>query len=104
MNNYDRYLIGAGLGVLALGIGTCLFAARYSSFINHNPKVPPIHDVQQGYVIPSKLEIDVQDLDGNGDKETILRYGGKPFLLKVDKGGKPFIQSYEVEPAKIVPK
>lgn len=54
---------------------------------SHFPKV------QQGYVAPSKLEIDVRDLDGNGELETTMKYNDKQYLLR-EVNGKPFVTEY----------
>ncbi len=67
-------------------------------------EIPGVNLVQQGYVVPSKLEIELQDLDGNGEKETVLRYDGKQYLLKLDERGKPKIQEYIIKPAEVIPK
>mgnify|MGYP001567249493 CR=1 FL=1 len=60
--------------------------------------------VQQGYIVPSKLEIELQDLDGNGQKEVFMKYDGKNYLLTLDEQGRPRVQVYEVKPAEVVPK
>lgn len=67
-------------------------------------RIPRGNKVQAGYVDPSKLEIGVQDLEKNGQKETILRYDGTNYLFTLDEQGKPKIQSFEIIPAKIIPK
>jgi len=64
--------------------------------------IPETNKVRQGYVVPNKLEVDVEDVDKNGEKETILRYDGRNYLLKLDEQGRPTIQAYEVKPAEIV--
>ena len=56
-------------------------------------KIPATSEVQQGFVIPSKLEIKLQDLDKNGQKETIMQYDRKNYLLILDEQGKPRIQN-----------
>lgn len=58
----------------------------YSANINH---------VQQGFVVPSQLEIKVKDLDQNGENETYMTIGEKTYALKyVD--GKPRLLEYQV--------
>lgn len=65
----------------------------------------PIEKVQRGYVVPSKLEIELQDLDRNGEPETIVRYNGKNYLFTLDEQGNPRVQPYtiEVKPVESVP-
>lgn len=58
-------------------------------------KVPRTNKVEHGFVIPNKLEIELEDLDGNGTPETILEYEGKRFLFKYD-GDKPSIAPYRI--------
>lgn len=64
--------------------------------------IPRENKVQHGYAIPSKLEIRLQDLDGDGQKETIIKYDNKPYLLRIDDSGKPTIQSYEIKPSEVI--
>ncbi len=85
--------------IAGLALGWCFSEA----YITPN-KIPKAKTVQAGYVIPSKLEIGLQDLDRNGQKETIMRYNGTNYLLRVDEKGTPLIQAYEIKPAEILPK
>ena len=88
--------------VLPLAFGICLGTSiKYYTFTN---SIPRTDKVQQGYVVPSKLEIKLEDLDGNEQKETILKYDGKQYLLTLDKQGNPRVQAYEVKPAEVIPK
>lgn len=73
------------------------------AFITRRNYIPKIEKVQSGYVVPSKLEIKLQDLDNNGERETLLKYDGKTYLLLYD-GNQPRVVPYEVKPAEIVPK
>ena len=73
-----QYVLG-----LALGIGVVLGAnalTGYSPFVKH--RIPQTKQVQQGYIAPSKLEVECRDLDGNGEPETIMRIGDRPLLVK----------------------
>ena len=67
-------------------------------------KIPNANRVEQGYVIPSKLEIELQDQNRIGRDEVILKYEEKSYLFMVDKQGKPVIKEYEVKPAEVLPK
>ncbi len=62
--------------------------------------IDPHKEVKEGYVIPSKLEIERQDLDRDGKNEVIMKYEGKNYLLLLDSRGIPKVQPYE---HKIVP-
>ncbi len=84
-----------------------LYCALYTGqdalglFYKHQPNTS---QVQNGYVVPSKLEIELGDLDRNGRKETLMKYDGKTYLLKLDEQGRPQVQAYEIKPAEVVPK
>lgn len=67
-----------------------------------NKTIPNQSKVQQGYIAPSKLEIECKDLDGNGELETIIRISDKPYLLRT-VNGKPVISRYEIKPAQSIP-
>lgn len=81
-------------------VGAIIFALStigvYYNSTQH--KIPATEKVEQGYVIPSKLEIKVKDLDGNGKPETLMDYNGKSYLLKLDEHGNPEIKAYEIVP------
>ena len=89
------------LATLATGLNSISVLQILRTRSNYIPK---IEQVQPGYVIPSKLEIKPRDLNGDGKKEVIMTYGGKPYLLTLDERGRPRIQSYEIEAAEVVPK
>ena len=98
MSFIKGYAVGFVLGAAIWG--TCGY------FVGKAPEketIPQVEQVQQGYVAPSKLEIQCQDLDGNGEPETIMRIGDKPYLLR-EVNGKPVISAYEIRPAEVVPK
>ena len=57
--------------------------------------------MQEGYIIPSKLEIKLEDIDNNGQEETLMNYDGNSYLLQLDQNGKPVIREYEVIPSTI---
>lgn len=82
-------------GGLALGL-------LVSGTIRHSTanKIPTTDNVQQGYIAPSELEIECKDLDGNGEPETIMTIGDKPYLLR-EVDGKPVLSAYEIKPAEI---
>ncbi len=61
----------------------------------HGKHQPNTSHVQSGSVVPSKLEIKLQDTDGDGQKETLMQYDGKTYWLKLDKDSKPTIQEYQ---------
>ena len=77
-------------------IGFCGHAAYKRHFVDN--RIPKTEQVQQGYIAPSKLEIECKDLDGNGEPETIIKIGDKPYLLR-EVNGKPVISAYEIKSA-----
>lgn len=56
--------------------------------------IPKTEQVQAGYAVPAKLEIRLEDTDGNGLHETILKYDGRSYRLTVDGEGNPRVQTY----------
>ncbi len=97
INGYiNGYLIGAVLAVG--GFTTGISITTFTDNI-----IPRAKQVQSGFAVPNKLEILLQDLDNNGEKETLLKYDGKTYLLLYD-GNMPKIVPYEVKPAEIVKK
>ena len=67
-------------------------------------KIQQTPNVQEGYAIPSKLGINLQDLDGNGQKEVLMNYDGRSYLLTLDGQGMPRVQAYDVKPTEVLKK
>jgi hypothetical protein len=88
--------IGAMTVLVGVGIGTFFYEKNHIT-------IRKTDNVEQEYVIPSKLEdMSVKNLDLTGKPETTLRYDGKDYLWKVDKDGKPVCVPYEIEPSKYI--
>jgi len=94
IENNSKYFIG----VLGAVLGWIL---AYYCFTN---KIPNVNKVQSDYAIPSKLEIKLEDNDGNGEKETILRYNRTNYLLKINEEGTPYILPYDIKPIEVIQK
>ena len=92
-----------------LKIGIYSTIAIYSligieSIFRRGNYIPGANKVQQGYAIPNKIGINLEDIDKNGEDETIFKYGGKSYLLRVDEQNRPYISEYEVRPAEVIPR
>ena len=94
LNRFKWYFIGQGIGI-AIMAPNILLRSNY---------IPRENNVQNGFVIPSKLEIKLEDIDNNGEKEVLMVYDGQNYLLRLDEQGKPIAQGYEVTPSRIIPK
>jgi len=90
------------IGIAASFLGSTIGILTYRGFEKEN-HIPKTAEVRAGYVVPNKLEIKVDDLDRSGEKETIMVYEGKQYLLRLDDKGIPVVQAYEVKPAQVVP-
>ncbi|MBS3090105.1 hypothetical protein J4461_04505 [Candidatus Pacearchaeota archaeon] len=66
--------------------------------------IPRANTIQAEYVVPNKLEIKLIDLEGDGQRETIIRYDETNYLFKLDEKGVPLAEAYEVRPPKVIPK
>lgn len=90
------------IATLVLGAACALYALQdmCELFYKHQPNTSK---VQSEYVVPSKLEIKVKDIDGNGERETLIEYNGRTYLFKLDEAGKPIVQPYEVKPVEAIP-
>ena len=64
-----------GIAALAI-IGS--YALIPSGSYDH--RIPSVEKVQQGYVAPSEIEIFCEDLDRNGELETIMKIGDTSYL------------------------
>lgn len=87
-----------GLGCLVTEIVALAALAAGGWFMYSTANtIPSANKVQQGYIAPSKLEVQCTDLDGNGEPETVLKIGGVPYLLR-EVDGKPVLSLYEITP------
>ena len=59
--------------------------------------------MQSGYVSPKKLDIKLTDIDKNGEKEVVLEYDFRRFLLMEDENGNPVLRKYKIKPEEKVP-
>ena len=78
------WLMGASLGINAYRIYN-------TQYIN-----PHIDTVQEGYIAPSKLEINCEDKDKNGQLETYIKVGDKTYALMV-QDSTPVMVKYNVQ-------
>ncbi|MDO8741449.1 MAG: hypothetical protein Q7J54_07860 [Candidatus Woesearchaeota archaeon] len=84
---------------LCTAIGISIIASIIYS-LRTSSTIPNVNKVQERYIPPSKIEITVSDLDQNGEKETIEKINGVPYLLKYDDSGRAVLQPYEIKPVK----
>ncbi|MFH1636879.1 MAG: hypothetical protein ABIB71_00465 [Candidatus Woesearchaeota archaeon] len=104
LTDWERMVLPIGLSATLLIGGVVGYLFGYSGLIRKN--YWDVHKVQQGYVVPNKLEIIVEDLDkrdGEGVPETYLKYDGKSYVLILDEQGNPRIQDYEFRPKEVKP-
>ncbi|MBN2142904.1 hypothetical protein JW711_06265 [Candidatus Woesearchaeota archaeon] len=95
----QSFIGGVATGLLVFGIYSVF---TYLSGEQPFNRIPTDKKIEQGYVRPSQLEIELKDIDGNGTNETLLKYGEKSYLLKLDEQGRPSVQAYEIQPAQII--
>ena len=99
-HRYNGFLVYFLLGLVGGIMGSSLIGKETKT----GNYIPRLEQVQQGYVVPSKLEIELQDLDGNGQKEVFMKYNGMKYPLTLDEQGKPRVQAYEIEPVEVLKK
>ncbi len=93
----DNFWIGYIVGS-AIGIGGALGGGM--AMVN---EIPSVSTVQQGYVAPSQLEVELQDADHNGEDETVLLVDDIPYLMMYDSNGTPQLFEYSIQPAEVIP-
>ena len=75
-----------------LGCGLCVLTKRI---------IPQTHNIYEGYVKTSELEIKLLDLDEDGENETTFKYKGKSYLA-LDQNGEMKAIKYELTPKEII--
>lgn len=90
-------LIVATCGAIGYGLYDNIANMKIMGILRTNAKM------QSGYVNPKKLDIELIDLDKNGEAEVVLRYNLRSFLLMEDEHGNPVLRGYSLKPEKKVP-
>ena len=93
----DWELLGTGFMTISIGFGIGMGTSIGINSCNSR-SYSRTDVVQEGYVVPSKLEIDLIDLDGDGQRETTFKYEGKRYLL-LQEEGRIKVQEYEIKPS-----
>lgn len=104
LSDWERMVLPFGLSLTLILGGAMGYLLGFSGLIRKN--YWNVREVQQGYVIPNKLEIIVDDLDKRDCRdipEVYLKYNGKSYALCLDKKGKPLIRDYEIKLVKVIP-
>lgn len=90
--------MGEGIEALVLG-GLFVGAISLLTLVQREcstDSFPDREPVQSGYVDLSKLDIDLADLDQNGEYDVLLRYDGVPYLFILDSQGRPYVTPYQI--------
>lgn len=77
--------------------GICISGGVFLGYIITSERrndIPYTNSVDEGYIVPSKLEIKVTDTNLNGKNEVLMVYNGTRYLLTVDENGKPQVEDY----------
>lgn len=88
-----------GCGVTAIGLCVGIAVLCYLDYSKHMETA-----VKKGYIVPSELEVQLKDLNGDGLNETIIIYKDKSYLFMEGEDGRPEAREYEIKPAEVVPK
>ena len=59
-------------------------------------------DLEDGFVDPNGIVVEIVDQDGDKKREVVLNYEGKRYLMKEDSIG-VYLQQYEIIPTRIEP-
>lgn len=84
-------------GVIRVRDGPVWFSGSH-----YETKKPASRNLEDGFIDPTKVVVEIIDQDGNQKKEVVLNYKGIKYLMKEDSNG-VYLQQYEVIPAKIEP-
>ena len=95
MSEYKTDILNLGFIVVLFGTMGYLFGANGLNTI-------PTLKAKNGYVQPSELEIKLQDLNEDGENETVFEYRGKSYLA-LDDNGKLKVMRYNLTPREIIP-
>ncbi|MBU1321043.1 MAG: hypothetical protein KKF46_01685, partial [Nanoarchaeota archaeon] len=59
--------------------------------------VPYNNIVEQDFAVPRKIQIYCRDMNLDGIPETMLKYDGKPYYLKLNDQGELVIAPYQLD-------
>ena len=89
------FLVGTGVGIIGVYGFEQYYLIPYKLPEIARSMIPQVSGVREGFVDPSKLEIQVRDVDGEGTIETYCIYNGKKFFFKEDESGRPICVDYK---------
>jgi hypothetical protein len=91
------YVVMAIFGILGLVAGPIHKKQEALADYARAQLAPIAEKISHKQVKPSELEIRLTDLDGDGQKETVMRVQGQDYLLKIDAEGKTQLLKYRIE-------
>jgi len=84
--------MGYGSLAIIIGVGLTLWGVGGMKELEHEKRFDP------NFVDPKKATMNFEDLDKDGRKESILKYGGRSYLMKYDPNSNTAsLIPYEVE-------
>ncbi|MDP3026270.1 MAG: hypothetical protein Q8N63_01070 [Nanoarchaeota archaeon] len=65
--------------------------------------LPINSNLEEGFIDPQKVIVEIRDQNNNGKREVVLNYEGERYLMKKDEAGHFYSQRYQIKPAEINP-
>lgn len=94
--------IGIGLaligGACVIGVGTVICGGGYAVYSGASNFLEKSTYNRPG---PSKIEIIINDINGDGKNETLLEYEGTKYIINENNYGKLSFKEYEIGPLKV---
>tara|TARA_Y100000310_G_C20450862_1_gene700639 strand:- start:459 stop:746 length:288 start_codon:yes stop_codon:yes gene_type:complete len=87
-------------GILMASFFVGLAAYEGQSYIKGDQpfnNIPRDIDIREGFVKPSRLQINLQDVGHRGSNSTILEYDGKKYFLKLDDKKEPIVTPFKYD-------
>jgi len=97
MDKFD-WALGGVFGGLVIASGLYI-GIPYSVGKNPRNMLPRSAKLEEGFVDPSNVKIDYRDDNENGKAETVFMLGETNYHLKLDENGRPYFQTFLVDPA-----
>jgi hypothetical protein len=94
--------MGETLENFAVVSGVCILISGIIYPVIHysSNRIPRSSDVEDGYIAPSRISVEVDDMNRNGKLETVVNIDNKPYLLK-EENGVPVLSPYEISSVEV---
>ena len=90
------YMTG-GVATGLLFVGACAAFVHGCGLINSGCQRMMEYDLEQNSVVPSEIELKLQDINGDGELDSVMQIRGREYFMKYDADRRPYFELYTLK-------